>query len=97
MVRKLADDDHEQEDAADCEHREDDLLALFGSRHGSEERVKDGTDHGEKLPHTPLGVRGECGVDGSVARGGPRRHVERRRVRVQAKRGERPVEHAPAE
>jgi len=100
VVRKLADDDHEQEDAAGGKHREDDLLALLGGRHvrrRNYERIEDGAEHVEKLPHAPLGVRGECSVDGVAAGGRPRGRVERRRVRVEAKRGELPVKRAPAQ
>ena len=90
MVRELADGDHEQEDAAGREHREDDLLALFGGV-GSEKRMEDCADHGENLPHAPLGVGGERRVDRFVTRRGTGRSVERGRVRPQAQRSERLV------
>ena len=79
-MRQLADRDHEQENAADREHREDDLFALLGGRLGSEERMEDGAEHGEKLPHAPHGVRGERGVDGLVSCRRTRGRFERRRI-----------------
>jgi len=91
-VRELADGDHEQEDPADREHREDDLLALLGGRLDPEQWMEDGAEHAEKLSHAALGVCGERGGNRFVAGGRARGRVERRRIRVQAQRGERLVE-----
>lgn len=96
MVRELADGDHEQEDAAGREHREDDLLALLGGV-SHDDLMKDGAHHGEKLPHVPLGMRRERGVDRLVTRCRTGSRAERRRVRAQTQRGERLAERAPAE
>jgi hypothetical protein len=78
VVRELADCDHEQEDAAGREHREDDLRAV--GRGIAEERMENRGDHGEKLSHAPLGMRRECGVDGLVAGGRAGGRVERSRI-----------------
>ena len=77
-MRELADCDHEQEDAAGREHREDDLLALL--RSVAKERMEDGAKHAEKLSHAPRGVRDERDVDGLIAGSRARGRIERSRI-----------------
>ena len=80
--------DHREEDQADDQHREDDLLALFGRGLGED------VEHGENLSHA-AGVGRECAIDRGVADGGPRRGTRAARVATPAERAARLVEPCP--
>ena len=76
VVHELADRDHEDEDEAHREHRENDLAAFLGGVCQEQER---GEHRAVTLLHAEV-VRETCALDSSVAGGGSRELCERRSV-----------------